>query len=162
VGIMKKSGLEDGDKIIYRNGWERIIKGDSLLNSTMTEKLSLTNVGESLKEFASRDSSIDVMKVYRPKDIQRFEYELIYERREVPNLIVPERNILENVNPSYKWIARNEDGELRLYKDEPFRHGEHDEWVSMGGSYALGLFNHLYQFVTWEGIAWRIEELLEG
>ena len=77
-----------------------------------------------------------------------------------------EKLILKKTNESYKWIARDKNGELCIYERKPFRE------VKEGGEYfgtlgKLDVFdkcfsNILFKNVTWENspIQYRDSELL--
>ena len=74
-----------------------------------------------------------------------------------------EKQILEGTNKSYKWIARDKDGELCIYERKPFR--EDGEYFGTLGN--LDVFNKcvsdvLFKNVTWENspIQFRDDELL--
>ena len=74
-----------------------------------------------------------------------------------------EKQILEATDKSYKWIARDKDGELCIYERKPFR--EDGEYFGTLGN--LDVFNKcvsdvLFKNVTWENspIQFRDDELL--
>lgn len=75
-----------------------------------------------------------------------------------------ERVILENIGECYKWIARDDDGELVVFPRQPSKivEGEGGFWCrTLGEASNLGCFNHLFQFITWEDEnPYNIEELL--
>lgn len=57
-----------------------------------------------------------------------------------------ERIILRNIDSKYKYIARDEDGLLRLYKTKPRKFL--DIWSSVGWTWFY-VYNHLFQFIQW-------------
>lgn len=74
-----------------------------------------------------------------------------------------EKQILKGTNKSYKWIARDKNGELCIYERKPFR--EDGEYFGTLGN--LDVFNKcvsdvLFKNVTWENspIQFRNDELL--
>ena len=72
-----------------------------------------------------------------------------------------ERTILQNVDKKYKYIARDKNGNLCLYKDRPTK--GISTWINGGITMHRGVFSHLFQFVQWEDEQpYNIEELLEG
>lgn len=76
-------------------------------------------------------------------------------------LTADERVILRNLDKKYKWIARDENGELYIYIGEPFK--DYDLWRNGVDSCYFLLFNHLFQFIKWEDKEpYNIEELLKG
>lgn len=61
-----------------------------------------------------------------------------------------EHGILEYLfkNKQYKFIVRERNDWLYIYKSNPKK--EADSWQSLSMSCGLGLFNGLFEFVTWE------------
>ena len=59
-----------------------------------------------------------------------------------------EKVILRNVLKDYKWLVRDEDGELCIYEERP--HKLEIMWDSDSGS-VMGIcgFNHLFQSIKW-------------
>lgn len=84
------------------------------------------------------------------------------EHKEPITLSEAERIILENINKEYKWIARDKDGELKIYNGEkPTK--EQVDWHDVNLRYMyISFFNHLFQFITWnDEQPYNIEELLK-
>lgn len=87
------------------------------------------------------------------------------ERKEKITLSEAERIILENIDKEYKWIARDEDDEIRVFNKKPEEDVDCRIWICGTGekNARLSAINHLFQFITWEDEqAYNIEELLEG
>lgn len=67
-----------------------------------------------------------------------------------PKLTDDEKVILRNIDKKYKWIARDYDGDLRVYSERPIKNlgiWEH-EW---GKSEATHIpFNNLFQFIQYD------------
>ena len=70
-----------------------------------------------------------------------------------------ERTILENVDKKYKYIARDENSELRIHelkpeKTEVKKYNESnsikDFWINKSSAEPFKMFSHLFQFVQWE------------
>ena len=68
-----------------------------------------------------------------------------------------ERIILENTNKKYKYIARDECGELFVYKDKPYKEDEYWELPEDEKGYHfyertadLHVYEHLFQNIKWE------------
>ena len=81
--------------------------------------------------------------------------------KEKITLMEAERVILKNINKNYKWIARDEDGQLNIYYQEPIK--REDYWAEGIATTEFWAFEHLFQFITWEDEqAYNIEELLRG
>lgn len=81
-----------------------------------------------------------------------------------PTLSEAERVILENINKDYKWIARDDwDNQLFIYTAKPIKNEIKGNWGAEGDNADLELFNHLFQFITWQDDEpYNIEELLNG
>ena len=74
-----------------------------------------------------------------------------------PTLTDDEKVILRNTNKDCKWITRNAFGELSLFLDMP----EKGKAQWFGASRTFTVFNHLFQFISWEDEEpYSIEELL--
>ena len=86
------------------------------------------------------------------------------EHKEKITLSKAERIILENIDKEYKWIARDECGDLVLHAVEPHKEYMCNTWINdEAEDDILSPFNHLFQFITWEDEqAYNIEELLKG
>ena len=82
-----------------------------------------------------------------------------------------ERTILENVDKKYKYIARDENSELRIHELKPEKtevkkyteiNSVKDFWINKSSAEPFKMFSHLFQFVQWEDEqAYSIEELLK-
>lgn len=77
-----------------------------------------------------------------------------------------EKAILRNIDKRFKWISRDEDGELMVYSTRPLkdRHIMKKWRVPLTDEYELiHIFNHLFQFIKWQDEEpYLIEDLLEG
>lgn len=72
-----------------------------------------------------------------------------------------ERIILENIDKEYKWIARDKDESLTLFREKPIK--REDYWADGIVSTEFVAFEHLFQFIKWEDSEpYSIEELLKG
>lgn len=83
------------------------------------------------------------------------------EYKEPIKLSEDEKVILRNIDKKYKWIARDKNGRLYVYKERPLK--AHTMWRNddSGGMHMV-LFNHLFQFIKWEDEEpYNIEELLK-
>ena len=97
--------------------------------------------------------------------------EVIWEREERPELTETERHILLGLPDKYRnngYITRNKNGTFCIHNMKPVKFK--NTWgndISDSGNegachYQLSIFNHLFKFVQWSGIPWKISELLEG
>lgn len=75
-----------------------------------------------------------------------------------PELTELEKNILNNLNKEYRFIARDQNGKLFVYKTLPYK--EHTTW---SGDYSELPFSKLFKFITWDNpCPYVIENLLEA
>ena len=80
-----------------------------------------------------------------------------------PILSEAERVILENIDKEYKWIARDKDKKLFIYRDKPSKNTRFEEWLVDGKSENMSIVRHLFQFITWQDDEpYNIEELLKN
>lgn len=85
---------------------------------------------------------------------------LLRHRVEKPKLTEDEKVILRNIDKTFEWIARDNDGSLFAYEDKPLKTDDYG-WDSIN-CMSLGLFNHLFQFVKHEdNEPYLIEDLLK-
>ena len=73
-----------------------------------------------------------------------------------------EKVILRNLPEEYKYIARDSNANISVYKTKPTK--KLSIWVGLigGNTVPLNLYNHLFQFVKWEDDEpYSIEELLK-
>lgn len=85
---------------------------------------------------------------------------LLEEHREI-KLTMAEKNILENVDKSFKWIVRDSVGYLCVYNGKP--HKLANSWNLASGYSSLSPFNHLFQFIKWEDKEpYNIQEILDN
>lgn len=112
------------------------------------------------------DATLDIIKVQRPEvayqlqTISWNEAPVIWERKEAPLLSEAEYHILKNANAQWKLIARDEDGDLFIYNEKPYKSTSYWEYTSKYTE--LGIYIHLFPFVKWEDDEpWEITKLLE-
>ncbi len=79
-----------------------------------------------------------------------------------PTISEAERIILENIDKQYKCIARDENNYLFVFENKPTK--DKSSWQSNGLDLYedIFVFNHLFQFITWnDEQPYNIEELLK-
>ena len=151
---MKKSDLKHGNVVERKNGYKYLYCGNYFINLTGSGYISLYDYREDLADI-DYDVEFNIMKVYKDYTCK----ELLWERKEKPQLTEDEKVILRNVPYDYKWIARDIDGCLYVYASKP------KKGITMWESDGLPMipFDYLFQFITWEDKEpYSIEELLEG
>ena len=155
---MKKSDLEYGNVVEARNGYKYFVyhSGDekALVNLITGWNIVLDVYNENL---TNSDNFIqyDIMKVYKDYTCK----ELLWKRKEIPQLTEDEKVILRNLPEKYKWIARDENGLIFLYAKKPSK----CEYSWGGCKYMLLPLEHLFQFIQWEdNEPYSIKELLKG
>ena len=157
---MKKSDLEFGNVVETRNGARYLYHcaiSDKLLHLESLGYVNLDNYNENLKFNNGNLNEFDIMKVYKDYTLT----ELLWERKEKPQFTEDEKVILRNLPKEYKWIARDEEGDLAVHNVKPYKSPEF--WVSesdIAWEYLVP-FNNLFQFIKWEDDEpYSIEELL--
>ena len=112
----------------------------------------------------------DMMKVQRPvypHQLQTRSWDaapVIWKRKEkekAPLLSEAEYHILNNANAQWKWIARDKDKCLVLYRTKPYKKSVF--WCN--GDIVmttLDMYNHLFSHIKWgDDKPWEIAKLLE-
>ena len=155
---MKKSDLKYGNVVELRNSYKYFTNGNKLLNLKANLSINLDYYNENLLHI-SNGGLLDVMKVYKDYTLT----ELLWERKETPKLNEDEKVILRNLPKEYKWITRDEEGDLAVHNVKPYKSPEF--WVSesdIAWEYLVP-FNNLFQFIKWEDEEpYSIEDLLKG
>lgn len=84
---------------------------------------------------------------------------VLAEHKERIKLTKNEKAILESVDKEYKWIARDNNGELYVYINEPYRVSGKEDYDYR----SFNLFKHLFKSIKCEDDkAYNIQELLEN
>jgi hypothetical protein len=99
------------------------------------------------EDLTGRFECNDIMKVYKDYTCEK----LLWERKINTQLSEDEKVILKNISEEWKWIARDEDGEIWIYKDKPVKGIKSKMWRNISSCDSkINLFNHLFQFIKWE------------
>ena len=149
---MKKSDLVAGKHMVkYRDGTFRFVgEHDSLLDDVGDKVHALYCYDERLID-NDGDKTFDIVAVYELNEVWK---------REEPTITEDEKTILRNLPETCKWIARDRDGRLFVYRDKPSK--ATTAWLSTLGYTFLDSFNHLFKMVKWEDDEpWKIEDLLK-
>ena len=153
---MKKSDLKCGNVVEVRNGDKYLLYDNDFLNLAGGGYLSPNQYNENLMTVDDY-TKFDIVKVYKNHTCK----ELLWERKEIPQLTEDEKVILRNLPKYYKWIARDGDDMVYLYTQEPVKEKSIGGWCGLGGSAIQ--FGHLFQFIKWEDEKpYLIEDLLKG
>ena len=151
---MKKSDLEYGNVVELKNGDKYLLHSDDFISLTGNGYLPFDNYRQDFTDIDG-DVEFDIMKVYKDYTLT----ELLWERKEKPQLTDDEKTILRNLPKEYKWIARDKNGSIFLYIDKPVKR---NFWLDNFGTIRLP-FDHLFQFIKWEDEEpYSIEDLLKG
>lgn len=71
-----------------------------------------------------------------------------------------EKIILKNLPVKYKWIARDENGDLNLYETKPTRSVKTGYWAS-DNYHDFNYFSHLFAYINWGNESpFKISDLL--
>ena len=148
---MKKSDLVAGKHVVkYRDGKFRFVgEYGTLLDDIGNHVHALNSYDERLNT-NNGAKMLDIVEVYELNEVWK---------REEPTITEDEKAILRNLPGNYKWIARDENSTLCVYRDKPRKRT--DTWMSELAYILFNLFNHLFQMVKWEDDEpWLIEDLL--
>lgn len=63
-----------------------------------------------------------------------------------------EKEFLNNIDKTFKWIARDKDGELNVYRNKPYKMREYGCWETDSRFCSLKCFSHLFHFIIWEDL----------
>lgn len=155
---MEKSDLRYGDIVEARNGIKYVVYHNgsekALVSLISGWCVGLDEYNENLTS-AKDYTNFDIMKVYKDYTCK----ELLWERKEKPQLTEDEKVILRNVPKHYKWIARDIDSCLYVYTSKP------KKGITMWESDGLPMipFISLFDFIKWEDDEpYSIEDLLKG
>ena len=156
---MKKSDLKYGNVVETREGIKYLyhcMNSDKFLNLDDDGFLWICDFDKNLKHIDDLNE-FDIMKVYKDYTCK----ELIWERKEKPQLSEDEKVILKNIDKTFKWITRDEDSTLSFHFVKP--HKEAYFWSSHEADYVSDLFPNLFSFIKWEDEEpYSIEDLLKG
>lgn len=174
---MKKENLKVGNVVELRNGALCLIhptnnyidvsdiENDIIFRNLIdgTVETMLRNIDSNLRNklnFFGSDE-YDIVKVYEDYTLKK----VLWKCKEII-VSEDEKAILRNLPKEYKWIARDENGELYIFKTKPRKSGMSDLWESEYGNHKeytiFEIYNHLFQFVTWEDEEpYLISDLLE-
>lgn len=105
-----------------------------------------------------KNSDFVIMKVYKDYTLK----ELLWERKEKYKSTDCERAILKNLPKEYKYIAKDKNGNLYVYKNKPIKNYEYWSDYTSSEFCFPHLFHHLFQFIKWEDKEpYLIEDLLK-
>lgn len=155
--MFSKKDLNNGNVVEIRNGQKFLyhnIDRSKILDIRGYNYLELNSYDENFNRKAGHSEIFDIIKVYQDYTCK----EVLWERKEKPQLTGAEKEILRNLPKEYKWIARDSVGSIYVYIDKPNKIGF--VWAGFGNTKFP--FNHLFQFVQWnDEEPYSIEELLE-
>lgn len=160
---MNNTDLKYGNVVELRNGDRFLYIGDK--HNSTADFLNLVKKDFDLYIHSDRydliydhnDNFVDIMKVYKDYTLK----ELLWQRKEKPKLTDDEKAILRNIPKDYKWIVRDEDSNLHIFINKPYKID--CLWYAVGDVYNLYIFKHLFQSIKWEDEEpYNIEDLLKG
>ena len=155
---MKKSDLKSGMRVICRNGGKYIIVGDVMHNDNW-DFIPMRSFDEKFRKLNNWNREWDIMEIHKaiiagfPLDNSNFTKEtLLWKRQELTEQDFSEQDkkVIESIKilkPDYKWIARNKDGKLNIFIEEPQRSDFGDYWFHYS---PLEIDNKDLQCIQWE------------
>lgn len=135
---------------------------EDLLFNGNKESIIIKDIRSDVLDFNFNRKDFDIMKInYEDLYLNfpaSYENTWIWDRSNFFNLSKFEKKLLKQVS-KFNYIARNSDGNLFLYIDEPTK--DPVEWNAFHWR-DFSLFNHLFKFVKWsDSKAFSIKELLK-
>lgn len=61
-----------------------------------------------------------------------------------------EKTIINNIDKSFKWIARDKNKDLFVFKNKPYKCKDTQRWETDALFTSLIGFNHLFEFISYE------------
>lgn len=141
---MKKSDLKTGMVVEYRNGFLRLVVDTKLVDETGAGQNDLLFFNDDLTDKGGSEGKLDIVAVYNSFDKSK----CLWRRKEDHTLIEDEKVILRNIPKGFKYIARDEDNELYIYKTKPNK--DNGVWLNNKGVYDFTTFNHIFQTIKCE------------
>lgn len=151
---MRKEDLQNGMIVELRDGREYIVQNEKLIH-----KYSYCELDGYDGNLTSKCSDqFDIVKIYKTVDLKSPEYffnddylELVWKRPEKKNFSKIELNVLKSIHPKWKWLVRDDDGDMILYKNEPiYNHGWHSSNSDLYDydDECFGGFDHLFECIS--------------
>lgn len=151
---MIKEELKYGNVVETRNGERYIYFGyfkDDLLNIKGSGQVSLSYYKEDLyrKNDSRIDRDSDIMKVYKDYTLQ----ELLWERpKERPDLTNEEIMVLKILARKFSYITKDDEGNVVCFINKPTSKTQYSWYNSNECGEELDIFNHLFDFITFDDI----------
>lgn len=161
---MRKSDLQNGMAVEFRNGQRGIVINDFI--TSLNDYRMLTTFKDNLKHKFNKN--IDIIKIYNINKEQSLQYilnhlQLIWERPLEIQLTEQEINVLSSLEPQYKYIARDLNGALWIYGEEPEKNTDYYIWESNANCLPFLAFEHLFTNIQFENTyPVNIHDILEG
>ena len=113
----------------------------NMLKPVKEEKKSDYEMKE-VAEFKNIDEAIE----YHEKKLAELKAQ---KEKEKCQFTEDEKVILRNLPEKYKWIARNENGELYIFTEKPAKY--YEVWIYNCAThhYRISMFTHLFQCIQW-------------
>lgn len=154
---MKKADLKFGNVVETGDGIRYLyhkVTGNKLVNLFSGDTyLDLDDYNDILI-IVAYGLEYQINKVYEDYTCEK----LVWKRKDF-KLTEDEKTILRNIG-EYKYIARDETGDLFVYYEKPEKDLAGEYWY--GASSSFNVFDHLFKFIKWEDKdPYLISDLLE-
>lgn len=161
---MNKRDLKHGNVVETREGFRYLYINDKSncnvdwlvnLDKKDCDMKNIYNYRDDLTYNHMALHHLDIVRVYKDYTCK----ELLWERKEPIKLSDDEITILRNIDEEFKYIVRDGNGLLYIYKNKPDK--TYDSCWGNGRGTCFG-FKHLFQFIQWEDEEpYLIEDLLK-
>ena len=168
---MKKSDLQNFDIVKTTRDTAYMVNTDKGILFGRYGWAPLENYEDDLTSVRIHEDAkhFDIVQVRRPEQEHQFriffwdEAPIIWERKRTPKLSTFERSFLEKTG--MKYMARNKNGNLAFFENEPYKDRSTNAWSPCGGASGKlkdAILGELFSFITWEDESpWSVSELLE-
>lgn len=161
---MRKSDLQNGMAVEFRNGQRGIVVNDFI--TSLNDYRALTMFKDDLKhKFVNNFDIVKIYHIHKPQSLQYIlnHLQLIWERPLEIQLTEQEINILSSLEPQYKYIARDLNGALWVYEEEPEKNIHWYVWESDSNCLPFQAFEHLFTSIQFENeYPVNINNILKG
>ena len=161
---MHKSDLQNGMAVEFRNGQRGIVVNDFI--ASLNDYRALIMFEDDLKhKFNNNFDIIKIYHIYKPQPLSYIfnNLQLIWECQLDMQLTEQEINILSSLEPQYKYIARDLNGTLWVYEEEPEKDTDWHLWESNVVALPLQAFEHLFTSIQFENeYPVNIHDILKG
>ena len=148
---MRKEDLQNGMIVKLKDGRKYIVQNEKLIHEY--SYCELDGYKDNLTSVIS--SEFDIVEIYKTVDLKSPKYffhdeylELIWERPARKNFSATELSVLKNINPKWKWLEKDFDGDMTLYSCKPRKNNNNWFVSNWYEEECFGGFEHLFECIS--------------